>query len=45
MYVPNKGGIFRSTYRKIILPAKEDAPGETQYIQYLRLDYHDDKII
>ena len=39
MYIPNKGGTYRSTYRKIILPnqdSKSDDLIETQYIQYLR---------
>ena len=38
MYIPNKGGIYRSTYRKIILPNeenKDDETIETQYVQYL----------
>ena len=37
MYIPNKGQLFKSTYRKIILPEKKVSPRETQYIQYLRL--------
>ena len=39
MYIPNKGGIYRSTYRKILLPSHERNDGtllETQYTQYLR---------
>ena len=37
MYIPNKGELFKSTYRKIILPEKKVSPRETQYVQYLRL--------
>ena len=41
MYIPNKGGIYRSTHKKITLPRKQnknkdDTIIETQFTQYLR---------
>ena len=40
MFIPHKGGVYRSTYRKIILPSKNSKDTgeivETKYIQFLR---------
>ena len=40
MYIPHKGGVYRSTYRKIILPSKNSGNTgevvETEYMQFLR---------
>ena len=36
MYVPNKSGLFRSTFRKIVVPESIEPNEEETYVQYIR---------
>ena len=36
MYIPNKSGLFRSTFRKIVVPEFNELEGEETYVQYIR---------